>query len=147
MGPFRFPEGEKSAALHRPDCVARRFRLGLALLATLAVGAVAVVPTGAYGQSAKSWGKRGADAEAHEDYDAAFEAYRQALLQRPGNLIYKTKFERVRFAAAAAHVDRGRVLRQSGDLNGALTEFQRALAIDGGNQTAQQEIVAVEREM
>ncbi|GAA3764280.1 cohesin domain-containing protein [Terriglobus aquaticus] len=105
------------------------------------------MPVQAHGQSAKSWAKRGADAEAHEDYDAAFEAYRQALLQRPDNLIYKTKFERVRFAAAAAHVDRGRVLRQSGDFNGALTEFQRALAIDGGNQTAQQEIVAVERDM
>ena len=126
---------------------ARVLGAGLALAATLALAGATMLPPSAHGQSAKSWAKRGADAEAHEDYDAAFEAYRQALLQRPTNLIYKTKFERIRFAAAAAHVDRGRVLRQSGDLNGALTEFQRALSIDGGNQTSQQEIVAVEREM
>ncbi len=82
-----------------------------------------------------------------EDYDAAFEAYRQAHLLKPKDLRYQTKFERIRFAAAASHVDRGRVLRQSGDLNGALVEFQRALSIDGGNQTAQQEITITEREM
>lgn len=122
-------------------------RCRLALAATLALTGAMTLPLTAEAQSAKSWAKRAADAELHEDYDAAFEGYRQALLQRPKNLIYKTKFERIRFAAAAAHVDRGRVLRQSGDLNGALNEFQRALAIDGGNQAAQQEIVAVEREM
>ena len=103
------------------------------------------MPAGA--QSASGWAKRGADAEVREDYDAAFEAYRQAHLLKPKDLRYQTKFERVRFAAAAAHVDRGRVLRQSGDLNGALTEFQRALSIDGGNQTAQQEITITTREM
>ncbi len=98
-------------------------------------------------ESAAGWAKRGADAEVREDYDAAFEAYRQAHLLKPKDLRYQTKFERVRFAAAAAHVDRGRVLRQSGDLNGALSEFQRALSIDGGNQTAQQEITITTREM
>ncbi|WP_419806943.1 cohesin domain-containing protein [Terriglobus sp.] len=146
MWPFRFSLGESSIVWGGVSRTNMRLGLGLALAATLATGAV-MLPANAHGQSAKSWAKRGADAEVHEDYDAAFEAYRQALLQKPQDLTYKTKFERVRFAAAAAHVDRGRVLRQSGDLNGALTEFQRALAIDGGNQTAQQEILAVEREM
>ncbi len=98
-------------------------------------------------QSASTWSKRGADAEVREDYDTAFEAYRQAHLLKPNDLRYKTHFERARFSAAAAHVDRGRVLRQSGDFNGALTEFQRALAIDGGNQAAQQEITVTERVM
>jgi len=37
-------------------------------------------------------------------------------------------------------VDRGRVLKQSGDIAGAFTEFTRAFQIDPGNQTAQQEI-------
>ena len=49
-------------------------------------------------------------------------------------------FDRMRFQAAVAHVDRGRVLKQSGDMQGALTEFTRALQIDPGNQAAQQEI-------
>lgn len=99
----------------------------------------------AHAQSAAAWSKRGADAEVREDYDAAFEAYRQAHLLKPNDLRYKTHFERARFSAAAAHVDRGRVLRQSGDTNSALAEFTRALAIDGSNQAAQQEITVTER--
>lgn len=106
-----------------------------------------LLATAAHAQSANTWSKRGAAAEASEDYDAAFEAYRQARLLKPNDLRYKTHFERVRFLAANAHVDRGRVLRQSGDFNGALLEFQRALAIDGGNQAAQQEISLTQTEM
>lgn len=118
------------------------FQAGAAV--ALFVAATTAVPS-AYAQSASAWSKRGADAEVREDWDAAFEAYRQAHLLKPTDLRYKTHFERARFSAAAAHVDRGRVLRQSGDVHGALTEFERALAIDGGNQSAQQEITVTER--
>lgn len=134
------------------DCAPSRAGLASVLafpvfaFAVLAFVALTIAAPSAHAQSAGSWAKRGADAEVHEDYDAAFEAYRQAHLLKPKDLRYQTKFERIRFAAAASHVDRGRVLRQSGDLNGALTEFQRALSIDGGNQTAQQEITATEQE-
>ncbi len=110
----------------------------------LCASASLLIPA-AYSQSAATWSKRGADAEVREDYDAAFEAYRQAHLLKPNDLRYKTHFERARFSAGAAHVDRGRVLRQSGDINGALVEFERALAIDGSNQAAQQEITVTER--
>lgn len=103
--------------------------------------------TTVHAQSASSWSKRGEAAEAREDYDAAFEAYRQARLLKPNDLGYKTHFERIRFLASNAHIDRGRVMRQSGDINGALLEFQRALAIDGGNQAAQQEILITHTEM
>ncbi len=115
--------------------------------AALLLCAAAVLATPVHAQSASTWSKRGADAEAREDYDAAFEAYRQAHLLKPSDLRYKTHFERARFSAGAAHVDRGRVLRQSGDFNGALTEFERALSIDGSNQAAQQEITLTERQM
>ena len=118
-------------------------RRGAAAMVLLSLAAV-TVPSG-HTQSASAWSKRGADAEVREDWDAAFEAYRQAHLLSPKDLRYKTHFERARFSAAAAHVDRGRVLRQSGDVRGALTEFERALAIDGGNQAAQQEITVTER--
>lgn len=113
----------------------------------LAVLALCVVAPSAHAQSASTWNKRGQAAEQREDYDAAFEAYRQARLLKPNDLRYKTHFERLRFQAAAAHVDRGRVMRQNGDVNGALVEFQRAIAIDGGNQAAQQEIEITERQM
>ena len=123
----------------------RLWKTGSASL--LVCGAVFLLSPLVQAQSAANWSKRGADAENREDYDAAFEAYRQAHLLKPGDLRYKTHFERARFSAAAAHVDRGRVLRQSGDFNGALTEFERALAIDGSNQAAQQEVTVTERMM
>ena len=94
----------------------------------------------ALAQSAATWNKRGQAAEVREDYDAAFEDYRQAHLKKPDDLRYKERFERIRFQAAVAHVDRGRVLKQSGDLNGALNEFLRAYEIDPSNQTSEQEI-------
>ena len=129
-----------------------KHRLGRSLLrgGSLAVilGGIAVSSApAAHAQSAASWSKRGGDAEVREDWDAAFESYLQAYLLKPKDLRYKTHFERARFSAAAAHVDRGRVLRQSGDFHGALTEFERSLAIDGSNQAAQQEVQVTERMM
>ncbi len=53
----------------------------------------------------------------------------------------------MRYQAGVAHVDRGRVVRQSGDLEGALTQFKRALEIDPGNQTAQQEIDQIQLQL
>ena len=106
----------------------------------------AVVTMLAHGQSAGTWNKRGAAAEVREDYDTAYEAYRQALLKAPKDLRYKTRLERLRFQAAAAHVDRGRVLRQNGDLQSAETEFARALMIDPGNQAAQQDLDITRRQ-
>jgi general secretion pathway protein D len=96
--------------------------------------------TQAHAQSAGAWDKRGASAEARDDFDAAFEAYRQAHLKSPKDMRYKTHYERMRFQSANQHVDRGRVLRQSGDVDGAITEFSRALQIDPGNQAAAQEL-------
>jgi len=121
-------------------------RAALALPVILLAGSL-VDAAGAYAQSAKSWDKKGQDAEAHKDWDAAYEDYRQALLKKPKDLRYKAHLENMRFQAAVSHVDRGRVLRQNGDLNGALTEFNRALQIDPSNQTAQQEIDAVNKQL
>ncbi len=98
-------------------------------------------------QSASTWDKRGADAEAHENYDTAYEDYQHAVKLKPNDLRYKTRMDRTRFLAAASHVDRGRVLRQSGDLNGALNEYNRALQISPGYETAQQEIKQIQKEL
>jgi general secretion pathway protein D len=98
-------------------------------------------------QSAKTWDKRGQAAEARQDYDTAFTDYQNAVKLKPTDLVYQTHFDRTRFLAAAQHVDRGRVLRQSGDLNGALAQFTRALQINPGYEVAQQEINQVQKEM
>ncbi len=101
--------------------------------------------TAAQAQSAGTWNKRGLAAENREDYDAAFEAYRQAHLKTPGDIRYRERYERLRYTAANLHVDRGRVLRQSGDVAGAINEFARALQIDPGNESAAQELQITER--
>ena len=114
----------------------------LSLCCFAGIGSVA-----AHAQSASKLDKRGQDAELRQNYDVAYEDYRLALQKNPGDLRYKAHYERARFLAAVSHVDRGRVLRQSGDLNGALAEFRRALQIDAGNQTAQQEIDLIEQSL
>jgi general secretion pathway protein D len=99
----------------------------------------------AHAQSAAKWDKRGQAAEAHSDYDAALEDYKMAHDKKPTDVTYKTHYARMRFQAAVSHVDRGRVLRESGDINGALVEFSKAAEIDPSNQTAQQEIDSIHR--
>src|SRR6059058_120716 len=98
-------------------------------------------------KSAKSWNKLGETAEAHKDFDTAFQDYQHAYHLKPTDLRYKAAFARMRFQAAASHVDRGRVLIQSGDLNGAMAQFQRALEIDPSYQAAQQEIDQLQKQM
>ena len=94
----------------------------------------------AHAQTAGGWEKRGQTAELRQDYDAAYEAYLKAHQKKPADLRYQERLDRMRFQAAAVHVDRGRVLRQSGDIAGALNQFTRALQIDPGNEAAAQEI-------
>jgi general secretion pathway protein D len=97
-------------------------------------------------QSAGTWDKRGADAEVRQDYDTAYEDYKKALDKKPRDLRYRAHFDRMRFLAAVQHVDRGRVLRQNGDWNGAMQQFLRAREIDPSNQTAEQEIMITQRD-
>jgi len=108
--------------------------------------AVVFVTPSAHAQSASAWSKRGADAEVREDYDAAYEDYKQAHNKSPKDLRYLAHFERMRFLAATQHIDRGRILRQSGDYAGAIGQFMRAAEIDPSNQAAQQEIERSQRE-
>ncbi|GAC1654626.1 MAG: hypothetical protein NVS9B15_15340 [Acidobacteriaceae bacterium] len=128
------------AKLGTPDRVRKRLsRMRVAVVAgVLSAGLLASVPS--HAQSASSWNKRGQAAELRQDYDAAYEAYLHAHQKNPKDLRYTTRVDRMRFQAAASHVDRGRLLRQSGDINGALAEFTRALQIDPADEAAAQEI-------
>jgi general secretion pathway protein D len=94
----------------------------------------------AHAQTAGGWEKRGQTAELRQDYDAAYEDYLKAHQKNPSDMRYQERLDRMRFQAAAVHVDRGRVMRQSGDIAGALNQFTRALQIDPGNEAAAQEI-------
>ncbi|MBS1822902.1 MAG: type II and III secretion system protein [Acidobacteria bacterium] len=149
----RTKEADKSRMGRGKTVVLSKLATHAAKSLTATAAFAAIVPvllasgSSAHAQSAGKWYKKGVDAEAHQDWDAAYEDYRQANLKKPKDLRYKTHLETTRFQAAVSHVDRGRVLRQNGDLNGAFNEFTRAIQIDPGNQSAQQELDQVQKEL
>ncbi len=110
----------------------------IALVAVLAV--FGLTSAGLHAQSASSLFKRGQEAEARQDYDAAFDYFQKANAKSPKDLSYRTALYRVRVSASAMHLTKGRKLLQSGDEQGALAEFMHASEIDPGNEAAQQEI-------
>ena len=99
----------------------------------------------AHAQSANTFFKHGQEAEAREDYDAAYQNYQHAYSLSPTDVRYKAAFYRVRLSDSAMHVTKGRKLLASGDLQGSLTEFLRALEVDPSNEAAQQEIAKARR--
>ena len=90
--------------------------------------------------SAKALYAKGTDAEARQNYEQAFDYFKQAYNLKPKDLRYRTAFERTRFYAAASHVHRGQVLRDAGKLDEAAVEFQKGLDIDPSSFIAQQEL-------
>src|SRR5919201_3830873 len=112
-------------------------RLGRILLVT-AVFLLSTLPLSA--ESARSLYKKAKDAEARQNYEAAFEYYRQGHEQKPKDLKFTTGLNRTRFLAAATKVHRGQLLRELGKLDEALAEFEKAAAIDPSSDIAQQEI-------
>jgi general secretion pathway protein D len=89
---------------------------------------------------AKSLYEKGQDAEARENYEAAYNYFKQAYDLKPKDLRYKSSFERLRFKAAATIVHHGQGLRDEGKLQEALAEFQKAALIDPSLFIAQQEL-------
>ena len=94
-------------------------------------------------QSASSLFKRGETAEAHEDYDAAFDNYQKAYNKAPKDLHYRASLYRVRSTAASVHVTKGQKMLDAGNEQGALAEFLHAGEIDPSNEAAQQDIARV----
>ncbi|PYY15938.1 MAG: type II and III secretion system protein, partial [Acidobacteria bacterium] len=98
-------------------------------------------------ESAKSLYHKGQVAEAKQDYLEAYAAYKAAYDEKATDLRYRSAFERLKFQAAAVHVKRGQQLRQSGDLQKALQEFQTAAQIDPSSFIAQQEIARTQAQI
>lgn len=89
---------------------------------------------------AKSLFNQGKDAEARQNYEAAYDLYKQAYDLRPKDLAYRAAYERLRFLAAASMVHKGQLLRDAGKLDEALAEFKKAAETDPSSFIAQQEI-------
>lgn len=95
--------------------------------------------------SAKDLFRKGVQAEARQDYEAAFTFYRQAYQIDPTNLRYRVPYQRTRFLASASMVHRGQKLRNEGELQEALQLFEEAAGIDPSNQLAAQEVVRTQK--
>jgi general secretion pathway protein D len=70
---------------------------------------------------------------AEERWEEAVFAYKEALKEDPFNLPLQSKYVLARERAAAMHADRGRMLLKEKQLDLALEEFKRALAIEPSN--------------
>lgn len=91
-------------------------------------------------ESPRSLINKGIKAEERQDYEAAYDYYKQAYEKRPDDLKYRVAFERSRFLAAASKVKRGQKLRDQGKYQEALELFAKAVEIDPSNDLAEQEI-------
>lgn len=101
---------------------------------------VAVAALPALADKAKQMYDKGQDAEARQNYEAAYGFFKQAYDLKPKDLRYRTAFERIRFKAAASIVHRGQRLREDGKLEDAAAEFQKALVMDPSLFIAKQEL-------
>jgi general secretion pathway protein D len=92
-----------------------------------------------YSDTASSAYNRGQRAEAQRQWDAAYEAYKQASALRPQDARYVAAYLRARTTAAILHVEAGQKLLQSNKLEEAFAEFQRGADIDATNYVAAEE--------
>ncbi|MGA9527844.1 MAG: tetratricopeptide repeat protein [Terriglobales bacterium] len=90
--------------------------------------------------SAKKLYEKGYDAQARQDYEKAYEYFKQAYDLQPKDIKFRAAYERNRFLAAASHVHRGQIAMDANKLDEAKTEFEKALSIDPSSFIAQQEL-------
>src|SRR6266436_3883597 len=112
----------------------KHLRIMLALILSMAISA----PT--YSDQANAAYARGVRAESQTQYDAAYEAYKEAYALKPKDPKYMAAYLRSRESAAAEHMRKGQLLRDNLKLEEALVEFQRAAEIDRSNLGAQEEM-------
>lgn len=89
------------------------------------------------GKEEFSAAKKSLDAQ---DYDAAVDYYLKANKADPHNANYRIGLNQARFQAGQEHVHKGYKLRDKGDLQGAISEFQRATVMDPSSVVADQEL-------
>jgi general secretion pathway protein D len=99
----------------------------------------------AFADKAKDLFAKGQDAQARQQYEAAYDFFKQAYDLKPKDLRYRAAFEHARFEAASSIVHRGQKLREEGKLDDALAEFQKALSVDPSLFIAKQELIRTQK--
>src|ERR1700692_2356713 len=84
--------------------------------------------------------KQAQAAEARKEYEQALTLYDQALSMDPSDPAYNVGSRRMRVQVGPLHMEAAKKLRESGSLMPALTEYQKAFAVDPSNALALQEI-------
>src|SRR5258708_38605777 len=88
--------------------------------------------------SAKALYDKGQDAEARQNYEQAFDYFKQAYTLKPKDLPYTPPSERPRSLAPPPPFHPGQILRDAGKLDEALVEFQKGLETDPSSFITQQ---------
>ncbi len=134
--------------LQRPSTTRAVLSLGSPFRRWLLFGAIVVsCLTASAADNAHTLYEKGRDAEARQDYIAAYNYYHAAYEQSPKDITYRVSFQRARFYAATAYVHHGENDQQAGQLLQALADYQRALSVDPSSFIAQQLLNSVTQEL
>ncbi len=106
-------------------------------LAALATLALAIAVSGCASSRAVREAER---EEAREHWDVAVLAWENALSVEPSNTNVKIALQRAKMKAAQVHYERGRIHRNSGQIDLAIAELEQSVALDGTSDAAQQEL-------
>jgi general secretion pathway protein D len=116
-----------------------RFTKALPLL-VLCAALLSPLPAPGGERKAKQLYAQARQAELQKDYDEALRLTEEAHLEHPSDHRYELASRRLRFVAGQAHVDAGRRLREQGQIEEALAEFQRAMELDPASTVATQQL-------
>jgi general secretion pathway protein D len=78
--------------------------------------------------------KLGNQAEMNKNYDQAIKYYEQAMIQNPGESVYRLALFRAKAAAAIGSVEKARQLLSEGKKDEAIAAYKKALSYDPGNR-------------
>jgi general secretion pathway protein D len=84
-------------------------------------------------------------AELRKEWDKSLELAEQALSEDPADVAYQLTTTRLRFYTSQYHIDLGKKLREQGQLEQALAEFQKAYGINPASAMAEEEISRTKR--
>jgi general secretion pathway protein D len=115
--------------------------------ASIAVLVVTVAPTAVEARTRKGDKliAQSRAAEIRKEWDQALSMAEEALSDDPADIAYQLHTTRMRYYASQYHLDVGKKIREQGQLEQALAEFEKAYGINPASQMAEEEITRTKR--